>query len=61
MEQDRILQTLQQLLQQTEAEVRNAHHEAIVARQIYVDTQNTYKDLKLLYDERLGNGESTDA
>ena len=57
---DSVLQTLQGLVQKKEDEVRMLHNKAITARQDYIDAQNTYKDLKTLYDERLEQYQRTD-
>ena len=57
---DSVLQTLQGLVQEKEEEVRMLYNKAINARQDYIDAQNTYKDLKTLYDERLEHYQRTD-
>lgn len=57
---DSVLQTLQGLIQEKEEEVRMLHNKAITTRQDYIDAQNTYKDLKTLYDERLEQYQRTD-
>lgn len=48
-ENDTIKATLYNLMIEYEEKVRLAHHEAIVARQYYMDVRNSYYNLKTLF------------
>lgn len=52
MKNDSILHTLQTLMHQMENDIRKQHHELICARQTFMDTQQAYKDVKTLYEQR---------
>lgn len=50
-ENDTVKATLYNLMIEYEEKVRLAHHEAIVARQIYMDVRTSYYNIKKLFKE----------
>ena len=50
-ENDTIKATLYNLMIEYEEKLRLAHHEAIVARQVYLDARNSYYNIKTLFKQ----------